>query len=84
VDAVSGPREWISTLEVGTAIVESKSGGAAGPSGIVVEMLKASGEAGVQTVQWVSDVCNKVVSDGCIPEDWSRRWMVNVYKGKGS
>jgi hypothetical protein len=32
---------------------------------------------------WVSDVCNKVVSDGCIPGDWSRSLMVNVYKGKG-
>ena len=24
-----------------------------------------------------------VVKDGKIPEDWSRSWMVNVYKGKG-
>ena len=30
------------------------------------------------------DVCNAVVRDGKIPEDWSRSWMVvNVYKGKG-
>ena len=27
--------------------------------------------------------CNAVVEDGKIPEDWSRSWMVNVYKGKG-
>jgi Reverse transcriptase (RNA-dependent DNA polymerase) len=80
VDAVCGPREWISTSAVGAAIAKSKSGKAAGPSGIVVELLKASGEDGVQ---WVTNVCNKVVSDGCIPEDWSKSWMVNVYKGKG-
>ena len=30
-----------------------------------------------------ADVCNAVVKDGKIPEDWSRSWMVNVYKGKG-
>ena len=28
-------------------------------------------------------VCNAVVKDGKVPEDWSRSWMVNVYKGKG-
>ena len=28
-------------------------------------------------------ICNAVVKDGKIPEDWSRSWMVNVYKGKG-
>jgi hypothetical protein len=69
VNVASGPREWITTSEVGATIAKSKSGKAAGPSGIVVEMLKASGEDGVQ---WASDVCNKVLSDGCIPEDWSR------------
>jgi len=79
-DAVCGPSELISASEVGEAIAKSKSGKAAGPSGIVVEMLKASGEAGKL---WVTDVCNKVVMEGCIPEDWRRSWMVNVYKGKG-
>ena len=24
-----------------------------------------------------------MMSDGKIPEDWSRSWLVNVYKGKG-
>ena len=31
----------------------------------------------------VTNVCNKVVREGCIPEDWRKSWMVNVYKGKG-
>ena len=43
-------------------------------------MLKAAGETGAL---WMTDVCNAVVKDGKIPEDWSRSWMVNVYKGKG-
>ena len=43
-------------------------------------MLMAAGETG--TI-WMTDVCNAVVRDGKIPEDWSRSWMVNVYKGKG-
>ena len=47
---------------------------------VVSEMLKAAGETGTM---WMTDVCNAVVRDGKIPEDWSRSWMVNVYKGKG-
>ena len=31
----------------------------------------------------MTKLCNAVVSDGKIPEDWSRSWLVNVYKGKG-
>ena len=43
-------------------------------------LLKAAGETGAL---WMTDVCNAVVKDGKIPEDWSRSWMVNVHKGKG-
>ena len=43
-------------------------------------MLKAAGETGML---WMTEVCNAVVKDGGVPEDWSRSWMVNVYKGKG-
>ena len=57
-----------------------KSNKAAGPSGVVSDMLKAAGEAG--TI-WVTDLCNAVVRDGKIPEDWCKSWMMNVYKGKG-
>ena len=50
------------------------------PTGVVSEMLKAAGETGTM---WMTDVCNAVVRDGKISEDWSWSWMVNVYKGKG-
>ena len=80
VDAVSGPCEKISIEEVRTAIKNIKSNKAAGPSGIVADMLKAAGDAGSI---WVTDVCNSVVKEGRIPEDWCKSWMVNVYKGKG-
>ena len=43
-------------------------------------MLKASGESGVR---WMSDLFNAVVKKGNIPEDWSKSWMVSIYKGKG-
>ena len=43
-------------------------------------MLKASGDVGVK---WVTDVCNSIVQEGKIPDDWKKSWMVTVYKGKG-
>src|SRR5260221_7084784 len=79
VNAVSGPEERISTNEVRAAIAKMKIGKAAGPSGVVAEMLKAAGEAGIL---WVTDVCNAIVKEGRIPVDWRKSWMVNVYKGK--
>ena len=28
-------------------------------------------------------MCNAVIKDGKIPEDWSKSWLTSVYKGKG-
>ena len=80
VKAVSGPSEKISLKEVMTAIKKTKNNKAAGPSGAVADMLKAAGGTGIA---WVTEICNAVVKEGRIPEDWRKSWMVNVYKGKG-
>ena len=78
--AVCGPAEQFSLMEVRLAIAKAKNGKASGPSGVVVEMLKACEEPGLI---WITNVCNKVVRGGCIPEDWRNSCMVNVCKGKG-
>ena len=44
VNAVCGPCERITALEVGVAIGKMKQGKSAGPAGVVAEMLKAAGE----------------------------------------
>ena len=67
-------------MEVEAAIGKMKLGKAAGPSGVVADMLKAAGDDGTR---WMTELCNAVVTDGKIPKDWSRSWLVNVYKGKG-
>ena len=66
--------------EVGAAIGKMKLGKAGGPSGVVADMLKAAGDEGTR---WMTELCNAVVRDDKIPKDWSRSWLVNVYKGKG-
>src|SRR4029077_17641644 len=79
-DAVCGPSENISKAEVRAAVAATKVGKAAGPSGVVSELLKASGDNGIT---WITNLFNKLLADGKIPDDWKRSWMVPVYKGKG-
>ena len=62
------------------AITKMASGKAAGPSGIVAEMLKPVGEAGPEEV---CDLVENFISEGCIPTDWQESFIVNLYKGKG-
>jgi hypothetical protein len=80
VDPIFGPSDNFSCSEIRAAILKAKNCKAAGPSGVVSDMLKASDSAGVQ---WVTDLCNAFVRDGAIPSDWRKSLMVNVYKGKG-
>ena len=56
------------------------SGKAAGPSGVVSEMIKASGGAGIELIR---DLTNAIIAQNCIPSDWQYSYVVNLYKGKG-
>ena len=76
---VEGPSEPI-TMEMTTkAITKMSSGKAAGPSGIVSEMLKRIGEAGAEEV---CDLVENIISEGCIPTDWQESFIFNLYSGK--
>ena len=77
---VEGPSEPITLEMITKAISKMASGKAAGPSGIVAEMLKPIGEAGAVEVR---DLIEDIISEGCIPTDWQESFIVNLYKGKG-
>ena len=77
---VSGPIEAVTAEEVRAAIGKMKSDRGSGPFGLVADVLKAAGEVGVN---WMTDVCNAVMTEGNIPSDWCKSWMVTVFKGKG-
>ena len=51
----------------------------AGPTGVVSEMMKASGGFGTR---WMIDLINNHVKEGCIPDNWRKSIMVPVYKEK--
>ena len=76
---VTGPHCLISEEEVAAAIKGLKIGKAAGPTGVVSEMMKAAGGFGSR---WMTDLINNIVKEGCIPDDWRKSILVPVYKGK--
>ena len=77
---VMGPCCLISEEEVVAAIKGLKIGKAADPTGVVSEMMKASGGFGTR---WMSDLINNIVKEGCIADDWRKSILVPVYKEKG-
>ena len=79
-DPVVVPPIHIDVEMVVEAITKMKTGKAAGPLGIVAEMLKASGDTGARLV---ADLANDMVRNGVIPSDWEDSFIINIYKGKG-
>jgi len=53
---------------------------APGLSGLSAEMIQATEGIGTQ---WLLDLCNGIVKEGCIPEDWKSSVILPIYKGKG-
>ena len=77
---VEGPPPPITDKMVTKALAKMKSGKSAGPSGIIVEMLKAVGSKGID---FLRELIISVVKHGKIPEDWEMSFILNLYKGKG-
>ena len=77
---LEGPPIPITNDMVKKAISKMKSGKAAGPSGIVVEMIKAAGDTGATMI---GDLATAIIRDGKVPTDWEESFIVCLYKGKG-
>jgi len=43
-------------------------------------MIKATGDIGTH---WILDLCNGIVKEGCIPEDWKLSVVLQFMKGSG-
>ena len=62
------------------AISQMKAGKAPGPSGIVVDMIRAAGEMGASMIR---DLAAATIRDGKVPSNWEQNFIVCLYKGKG-
>ena len=65
---------------ISKAIAKMKTGKAAGPSGIVIEMIRSAGK---EIIKSITNLANRIVIEVRIPSDWNRSYIVNLYQGKG-
>ena len=77
---VQGPRPAVTTVEIAKALSKMKPGKAAGPSGVVSEMLKACGDRAIETI---TDLTEAIFREDMIPDDWQQSFVINLFKGKG-
>ena len=70
----------ITTDMVKRAMSKMKVSKALGPSGIVVEMIRAAGDIGNSIIH---DFADAIIRDGKVPSDWEQSFIVCLYKGKG-
>ena len=78
--SMEGPPIPITIDMVKKAISQTKAGKAPGPSGIVVEMIRAVGDMGASMIR---DLAAAIIRDGKVPSDWEQSFIVCLYKGKG-
>ena len=62
------------------AVSQMKAGKAPGPSGIVVEIIRAAGYMGASMIR---DLAAAIIRDGKVPSDWEMSFIVCLYMGKG-
>jgi len=62
------------------ALKKMKRHKAPGLSGLSAETIQATESIGTQ---WLLDLCNGIVKEGCIPENWKSSVILPIYKGKG-
>ena len=77
---VQGPAIYITAAMVRKAVSKMKSGKSSGPSGIIIEMIKAAGDCFIGELTLL---LNSMISEGVVPTDWHLSFIINLYKGKG-
>lgn len=70
----------ITQEEVASALSRMGKRKAPGLSGVTVEMMQAVNEL---SVEWLTDLCNSIIVEGKMPDDWRNSILIPLYKGKG-
>ena len=65
---------------VSEAISKMKSGKAAGPSGSIIEIIKAAGDG---VIVCLTLLFNQIIYIGRVPDDVHLSYITNLFKGKG-
>lgn len=80
VGKVAGPTEDVTADEVTKAMKKMKNNKAPGPSGLTVDLLKATGRTGVAEL---TEVMKNFFESERMPEEWGGSHTVPIFKGKG-
>ena len=75
-----GPPLYITEEVISKAIAKMKTGKAAGPSGILIEMIRSAGK---EIIKSITNHANRIIKEGRIPSHWNFPFIVSLYKGKG-
>ena len=78
---VQGSPPEISCDLVEMPVKNLNSGKASGPSDITAETIKA---AGAVRKNQLHSLTNKIVTEGAVPPDWLKSYILCLFKGKGS
>ena len=76
-----GPAPFITADMVLSSLQKMKLGKSPGGSNIIAEISKASPD---QCNQLIPVLINAIVKEGKVPEEFNNRYMVSLFKGKGS
>ena len=79
-DMVQEPVEEATYEEVMEAMNKMKLGKAAGPSEVNMDIIMASGKFGVGVLK---KLCQRVLNEKGMPEEWKTSAIVPIFKGKG-
>ena len=72
-----GPADCIRRAEVRAVLKKMKRHKAPVLSGLVAEMIQATGVVGTR---WILGLCNGILKEGSIPEDW-KSMECGLYRG---
>ena len=70
---MEGPAIPITIDMLKKAISQMKAGKAPGPSGIVVEVIRAAGDMGASMIR---DLAAAIIHDGKVSSDWEQSFIV--------
>ena len=80
VDSVAGPAQFTTPDDILKSSRHMKNVKEAGPSGVVVEMLKAAPDI---CCKIIADLMNAIILEGKVPANSSDSIIANLFKGKG-
>ena len=75
-----GPPFYITEEMISKAIAKMRTGKAAGPSGILIELIRSAGK---EIIKSITNLANRIIKEGRIPSHWNLSYIVSLYKGKG-